>query len=143
MTTVRHCSFLLSFLTFLIREIFSFLTPNPSCPEHTTTNSGLFAFALAVLFRAQHRFQKTRESELFPWSTKQRVHGASDRQVESDGSDKPLLVFVPRGTFHNRVLEFVLRRTAKPTLRRLLSADARQVRAKHTVTREDLSETIR
>ena len=49
---------------------------------------------------------------------------------------------VPRGTYRDRMFDVVLGRTAEPTLRRLLSADARQVRAEHPVTREDLSETM-
>ena len=49
---------------------------------------------------------------------------------------------VPRGTYRDRMFDVVLGRTAEPTLRRLLSADARQVRAEHAVTRKDLSEAI-
>ena len=128
MTKIRNRSFILLLFLFLLSFLISGISfsftpnPNPTRPERPRTNSGFFTLAFAVFFRPQDRFRKLRNRGPLPGSAKQRVHEAADRQVGSDDSDKPLSVFVPRGTFRDRVLDVVLGHKTEPTLCRLLSA---------------------
>ena len=134
MTTVRHCSF---FLTFLISETFFFITPNHNCPEHMTTNSGLFTFALAVLFSVQDRFRKLR--------TIPEVREATRPRIGRSGPITPTSrCLCPSHVGHSAIV--CSTSSSGAAQNQHLTVSSLSMRAQyeptHAVTREDLSETI-